>query len=217
MSSMSALIDFLVSLMRSDDAQTAFEQDPEGTLARNGLEGVTSQDVRDARLVMCDSGGARPQSTGTSAARHDDPVREIRHTTQNFEVDKNYNYDVDQTFNLINIDDRDTTIEDSFNSNDNNDIRTVAIQDNSRDTNIEIEDSFNDGPEVSGPTQLEEPAAEDPTVSIDPVEEAPGAEDPIEEPVAEDPIVSIDPVEDVPLAEPVEDEPELAHADAAII
>ncbi len=233
MSSMSELIDFLMGLMRSDDAQTAFEQDPEGTLAAHNLQGVTGQDIRDARLMMHDDGGIRPQGT-PAPARHDDPVREIRHTTQNYRVDEHYTVNnVDQTVNLFNI-------EDSFNSNDNNDIRTVAIQDNDvntiNDNDINIEDSLNKGPQDT-------PEAEDPIVSIDPVEEVPGdvdfsqgeppADDPIiridpieqvpgdveipTEPLPDDQIVSIDPVEETPVHEPIEDEPELVHADTAIV
>jgi hypothetical protein len=227
---MSELIDFLMSLMRSDDAQTAFEQDPEGTLAAHNLQGVTGQDIRDARLMMHDDGGIRPHGTA-APVRHDDPVREIRQTTQNYRVDEHYTVNnVDQTVNLFNI-------EDSFNSNDNNDIRTVAIQDNDvvNDNDINIEDSLNEGPrdtpetddpivkidpieEVPGDQPFgTEPRPDDPIIRIDPVEQVPGDEVIEVEPVADDPIVSIDPVEETPVHEPIEDEPELVHADTAIV
>jgi hypothetical protein len=230
MSSMPALIDFLLGLMRSDDEKTAFEQDPEGTLAANKLQGVTSQDVRDARLTMRDDGAIRPHGTD-APVKHDDPVREIRHTTQNFEVDKNYTINnVDQTVNLFNI-------EDSFNSNDNNDIRTVAIQDNDtiNDNDITIEDSPNKGPQDTPETEDpivkvdpvedapgdlpfgSEPLPDDPIIRIDPIEQVPGDVEIPTEPLPDDQIVSIDPVEETPVHEPIEDEPELAHTDAAIV
>jgi hypothetical protein len=235
MSTMSELVDFLMGLMRSDDSKAAFEQNPEATLAKHNLQGVTGQDVRDARLMMCDDGGIRPH--GTSApVRHDDPVREIRHTTENFHVDQNITVnDVDQTFNLF-------TIEDSFNSNDNNDIRTVAIQDNDTindtvndndtntdtdtDTDTTIQDSLNSGtPAADDPVEQvpgdrpipTEPLEDDPVTGIDPVEEVPGDEPIPTEPLEDDPITGIDPIDEAPIHEPIEDEPELAHADAAII
>lgn len=208
MSSLSALIDFLVGLMRDEDAHQAFEQNPQAELASKGLAGVTGQDVRDARMIMRDDGGLRPTS-GSHGSSHggSDPVREIHHTTTHYQVDEHYQH-VDQTINLINIDDRDTTVVDSFNSNDNNDTDVVAIQDNSHDTTIEVDDSFNDEPDdepdpaapdpaESGPAEsgLAEP---EPEVSIDPVEDVPGDEPIPVEPVEDDPVVSIQPVDDEP-------------------
>jgi len=209
-SSLSTLIDFLVGLMRDKDANTAFEQDPQSALANGGLANVTGQDVRDARMVMRDGGGLR--SSGGHGSHHsgsDDPVREIHHTTTHYQVDENYHY-LNQTFNLVDIDDRDTTVVDSFNSNDNNDTHVVAIQDNSRDTTIDVKDSFNHEPVVTVPTPVEEAPAAEPVVGIDPVEDEPSAV----EPVADDPIVSIQPVEDEHLTEPIhsdDPDPELDH------
>ncbi|HET8641000.1 MAG TPA: IniB N-terminal domain-containing protein [Pseudonocardiaceae bacterium] len=209
--SVSTLIDFLMNLLRDEDARAAFEQDPQGELTRNGLDCVSAQDVRDARLIMADDGGVRPRSEGGSSSNHSDPVREIHHTTNNYEINQGHTVgDIDQTLNVINIDDRDTVVVDSFNSADTNDIDVVAIQDNS--TDIDIEDSFNEnGPEPE-PTDevstdpVEEPAAGDapaePEIGIDPVESAP-----VDEGFGPEPEVSIDPVE----SEPV-DEPELETA-----
>ena len=52
----SEIIDFLLTLMRDESARAEFEQDPQGTLTRAGLEGVTGQDIADARLLLADSG-----------------------------------------------------------------------------------------------------------------------------------------------------------------
>jgi len=205
MSSLSALIDFLVSLMRDDDAQADFDRDPQAALARGGLGDVTGQDVRDARMVMRDSGCLVPAG-GSHGARHGgshDPVREIHHTTANYHVDANYQR-VDQTFNLVNIDDRDTTVIDSFNSNNNNnnDVDTVAIQDNSQEnttsnnTNIDIDDSLNREPAPDTPaTDVDEPVTAEP----DPIEEPDG-----DEPVTEEPVV-----DEEHHPEPVHEEPEI--------
>ena len=218
MSSLSALIDFLVGMMRDPDAQASFEQNPQAALASNGLAHVTGQDVRDACMVMRDSGGLRPTGhsghSGSHRGGHDDPVREIHHTTTQYRVEEHYQH-VDQTFNLVNIDDRDTTVIDSFNSNDNNDTRVVAVQDNSHDTVIEVDDSFNHPPAASVPEPAEPvPApAVDPGPVHDPVEDEPEHV----EPVAEEPIHPVE--EDHHLTEPVHEEPDLDHhpVDAAVI
>ncbi|HEY3260711.1 MAG TPA: IniB N-terminal domain-containing protein [Pseudonocardiaceae bacterium] len=136
MQSVSKLIDFLMNLLRDEHAQSQFEQDPQAALAARGLDNVTGQDVRDARLIMADDdavhprpGGARSHhsQSGHAHSGHDDPVREIRHTTRHYEpsgpgaADGGYHYnagDVSQTFNIVNIDDGDTLVVDSFNSDD---------------------------------------------------------------------------------------------------
>ena len=56
MLALTEVIDFLLNLMRDETARAEFEQDPQGTLARAGLEGVTGQDIADARLLLADSG-----------------------------------------------------------------------------------------------------------------------------------------------------------------
>lgn len=186
MRSFSALIDFLMSLMRDEDVRAAFERDPEATLASKGLEGVTDQDIRDARLAMADSGGARPTGGEHASSHHDGPVRETRHTTEN---------DVDQTFNLfdVDVDDRDTLVVDSFNSADTNHV--VAIQDNSR-TDVDVlnvEDSFNGEPGNEEPDTVD-PDGEDPLVE-EPVAEEPVSEEPTEESTFEEEPVDEEPLE----------------------
>jgi hypothetical protein len=227
MTSISSLIDFLMGLMRDDNTKREFAADPDSMMAEKGLSGVTAQDVRDARLIMADDGGARPRP---DAGSHDggyggghgggygggsDAVREIVHTTNTFEIDQSRHTtigDIDQT--IVNIDDRDTTILDSFNSAD----EVTAIQDNDtinnndNDTDVDvvnIEDSFNDEPgEVTiQPVEVDEPIG-DPAavpgegeVSIQPVEDEPVEDEPVEDVLIEpepepDPVVSIQPVED---------------------
>lgn len=216
MSSLSDLIDFLVGLMRDEEANAAFEQNPQGELAGSGLAHVTGQDVRDARMIMRDGGGLHPSghsgqsghSGSSHRGGHDDPVREIHHTTTNYRVDEHYQY-VDQTFNLIDIDDRDTIVVDSFNSNDNNDTDVIAIQDNSRDTNIEVEDAFNNPSDAPVPT----PSESEPAAGIDPVGDEPvGVE---EDPVEEDPVVPVEEPEPVPVHEEPDLDPD--PVDAAVI
>jgi hypothetical protein len=117
MASIAELVDFLMSLMRDDDTRRQFEQAPDATLTDRGLENVTGQDVRDARLMMADDGAIRPHAKPPASSGSDDAVREISLTTTHFEVG-------DVTTTVISIDDRDTVVVDSF----NNDV--VAIQDN---------------------------------------------------------------------------------------
>lgn len=127
MSSISTLIDFLMNLLRDENAKAQFERDPHAALAAHGLHDVSGQDVRDARLIMADDGAVHPKHGGGRShharSEHDDPVREIHHTTQQYAAAEHggYHYtagDVNQTFTILNIDDRDTVIDDSFNSDD---------------------------------------------------------------------------------------------------
>jgi hypothetical protein len=135
MASIAELIDMLMELMRDDDTRREFERDPDATLANRGLAEVTGQDVRDARLMMADSGSAQPRadhpSTGSSSSGSDnDAVREIHYTTTHFEVG-------DVTTTVITVNDNDTVIVDSFNNdvvaiqdNDTTDIDVISIEDN---------------------------------------------------------------------------------------
>jgi hypothetical protein len=161
----SDIIDFLVRLLTDDAARAQFEQDPEGTLEQAGLEGVTAQDIRDARLQLADSGAVHATDDGAGSAYPDgdDPVREIGYTTQHYVADENVDVDdaghadlnlVDGGSTLVTIDDRDTiffqsisdddvTITDSFNQ-DNSDDDFSAVQDNSVDVvSIDADGSFN--------------------------------------------------------------------------
>ena len=161
----SDIIDFLVRLLTDDAARAQFEQDPQGSLEQAGLEGVSAQDIRDARLQLADSGAVSAVDDGGDSdyPDGDDPVREIGYTTQHYVADENVDVDdaghadlnlVDRGSTVVTIDDRDTiffqsisdddvTITDSFNQ-DNSDDDFSAVQDNSIDVvSIDAEDSFN--------------------------------------------------------------------------
>lgn len=154
MQSVSALIDFLMSLFRDEDAKAAFDQDPQGALAKHGLQGVTGQDIRDARLVMADRGDVRADDrSGWPSSADDDPVREIHHTTEHYEIGGRSPAEAHETFNVVNIDDRDTVIvNDSFNEQTEVDVVAVDAdnsfnEDNSQNADVDVvnvEDSFND-------------------------------------------------------------------------
>ncbi|WP_300015900.1 IniB N-terminal domain-containing protein [Pseudonocardia sp.] len=149
MISLNSIIDFLLGLMGDDAKLAAFNENPEGALTAAGLDGITGQDVCDARLEMADRGLASPSGGGGGGGSGGgggggggggDAVSAIQHTTATFHVTEQ---------NFIKIDDRDTIINDSFNSDDdvtiiqdsfNNDV--TAIQDNDT-TVINAEDSFN--------------------------------------------------------------------------
>ncbi len=114
MLSLSSLIDFLLSLLRDEDAQAEFERDPQGMLARHNLDGVTAQDIRDVQPMLADcdgvsyrssrdhdgggySGGGRgggDRDGGGHSGGHrsysddDDPVRVIHHVQKSHHVER---------------------------------------------------------------------------------------------------------------------------------
>jgi hypothetical protein len=160
----SDIIDFLLRLMGDEATQAQFDQDPQGTLQQAGLEGVSAQDIRDARLQLADSGAVSATDDGarSSYPDGDDPVHEIGYTTSHYTAHHVGGSDgvADHT-TLLTIDDRDTLffqqisdddvtvtdnsvqISDSFNQ-DNSDDDLTAIQDNSDDdVTINADDSFN--------------------------------------------------------------------------
>ena len=156
----SEIIDFLLTLMRDETARAEFEQDPQGTLARAGLEGVTGQDISDARLQLADSGAVRAtaddepvpaRSSSPDPADDADPVRQINHTTQNFEAEESGPADAGRRrlerrpsetnsffFQTFTSDDDVTIIDDSFNAVDNSSTDLTL-------TNIDATNSFNEG------------------------------------------------------------------------
>ena len=234
---LSTLIDFLMNLLRNDDAKAAFSQNPQAELAKNGLEGVTGQDVRDARLIMADNGGARPRDDGSRqdgtrsdghrsdghrpSSRGDDPVHEIDQTTQHYEVVEQHTVN---NVNVVSIDDRDTVIiDDSFNSDNDTNVDVTAVQDNSTHTDIDVVQvgDHKDPKDPNDPEDSEKPV--DPVDPVDrpvepePVDTAPVDTVPVEDgPVQIDP-VPIDPVDDLPVdIDPVEDQPEPELADTLV-
>ncbi len=166
----SDIIDFLLRLLSDDAARAEFEQDPQGTLERAGLEGVTVQDIRDARLQLADSGAVSAvDDGGGSSYGGDDPVREIGYTTNHYAADDDVRFDdsghadlglVEHTSTVVTIDDRDTlffqsidnsvTVTDSFNEDNS---QVTAIQANGSfnsddDVDIDAENSFNTDDDV---------------------------------------------------------------------
>ena len=162
------IIDFLLRLLSDEAAQAQFEQDPQGTLEQAGLEGVTGQDIRDARLQLADSGAvsATDDGSGSSYPDGDDPVREIGYTTRHYAVDEDVRDGdggadpdvVDRTTTFVTIDDRDTLFFQSISDDDvtvtDNSVDTVtAVQDNSTsisddDVSITADGSFNSDDDV---------------------------------------------------------------------
>lgn len=156
MASIAEVIDFLMSLMRDEDTRTEFDRNPDAALADRGLADVTGQDVRDARLMMADSGSAQPRADRPPerSGGSDDAVREIHYTTTHFEVG-------DVTTTVVTINDNDTVVVDSFNNdvvaiqdNDTTDIDVISIEDNDTVTGEE------EGPEgEQGEEEELDPAA----------------------------------------------------------
>src|SRR5262245_26365021 len=107
MASIDELIDFLLNLMHDDNDLREFERDPDAVLADRGLADVTGQDVRDACLMMTDSGAAQPRAGadrpahGGGSSSGADTIREIHYTTTHFEVG-------DVTTTVISVEDNDT-------------------------------------------------------------------------------------------------------------
>lgn len=219
------IIDFLLSLLRDDDAQAAFAQDPEGSLAAAGLEGVTGQDVRDARLQLADS-GAVTTSSASSPPGGSDPIQEIGFTTRNFSAGAGEPGPADVTTTFIDqsrtftIDDRDITVDDSdttiINDSFNSDDDVVAIQDNSVDNSVVTNDvvAIQDNDVVNNDNDVIDINS---TTVNDVLDEAPLPDEPTPDPVPEpepEPDLTLDPADgqDVGLDEPAD-----PLADAAIV
>ena len=104
-----ALIEFILSLLRDPAAAAEFENDPDGTLARNGLTGVCAADVQAVRPVVID----HPQVSVRSAP---DPI--VVHVTpapQPFAADPIAVRDITQMAQTFHFDNRSTIIDQSVN------------------------------------------------------------------------------------------------------
>jgi hypothetical protein len=126
------IIDFLLTLLGDEAARAEFDEDPQGTLARAGLEGVTAQDIRDARLELADSGAVHPKDHATPS-HGSDAAHEIGYTTEHYVADEAAHSIVENNTTLLTIDDRDTLFFQSISDDD------VTINDDS----VSIADSFN--------------------------------------------------------------------------
>ncbi|WP_396668784.1 IniB N-terminal domain-containing protein [Microbacterium sp. R86528] len=95
-----AIIDFILSLLRDPDALAQFEQDPEGTLASNGLDCVDVSAIRAAAPVVYD----RPEVAvkpiiPPASTHHNEIVREYSNMAQTFTWLDNRATIVDQSTN----------------------------------------------------------------------------------------------------------------------
>jgi hypothetical protein len=143
----SDIIDFLLGLLRDDAARAQFERDPQKALADAGMQGVSAQDIRDARLQLADSGAVCAVDDGTHSSypHGHDPVREIGYTTAHYAAaDDTADHDpagddarsadpVAQNNTFLTIDDRDTLFFQSISDDD------ITVTDNS----VSVTDSFN--------------------------------------------------------------------------
>jgi hypothetical protein len=152
MLSVSSLIEFLMNLLRDPAAQAEFERDPQGVLARHGLDHLCGQDVRDVAPLVADQqavyvkhGSSQP-GYHSSSSHGDDPVREISHLTEHYEVNNVVVHDSDE-YNFSYIDDRDTIVtvddRDSTEINADGDVTVTDSFNQDNDVNV-IEDSFNE-------------------------------------------------------------------------
>ena len=111
MLSVSSLIEFLIDLLRDHAAQEEFANDPQGMLARHGLDSLTAQDVRDITPMLADHEGVALKHGGSHPVlhqvgyHHDDPVRAISQITNNYEV-KNVVVNDSHEYNLSYVDHR---------------------------------------------------------------------------------------------------------------
>ena len=114
----SDIIDFLLTLLSDEEARRSSTKDPQASLGKAGLEGVSAQDVRDARLQLADSGAVHATDDGGgSASHHHDPVREIGHTTAHYAATETHQ-PVSHGDTFFTIDDRDTLFFQSISDDD---------------------------------------------------------------------------------------------------
>ncbi len=134
----SSLIEFLLALLGDEELAADFQADPEGTLAKYGLDSTCGLDIRDAQPMVADHVGVEATGGLPHFGNGEDAVPEISVITRHYVVHEgpdinNYNYYyVDDEDIIINVDDRDTvnihadgdlTITDSF--NEDNDITVI--------------------------------------------------------------------------------------------
>jgi hypothetical protein len=134
----SSLIEFLLALLGDEELQADFQDDPEGTLAKYGLDSTCGPDIRDVQPMVADHVGVQAAGGLPHFADSDDALPEISVITKHYVVHhgpdvNNYNYYyVDDHDIIVTVDDRDTvnihadgdlTITDSF--NEDNDITVI--------------------------------------------------------------------------------------------
>ncbi|HKR48934.1 MAG TPA: IniB N-terminal domain-containing protein [Pseudonocardiaceae bacterium] len=145
MLSVSSLIEFLMNLLRDEDAQAEFERDPQGMLARHGLDGMCGQDVRDVQPMLADHAAVHVKHDGYASSSHhdDDPVQEISRITQHYEV-KNVSVHESNEYSVTYVDDHDTTVNVDDVIIADGDVTTIEDSYNQDNDVTTIEDSFNE-------------------------------------------------------------------------
>lgn len=158
MLTVSSLIDFLLSLLRDEEAKAEFAADPHGMLDRHGLGHLSAQDVYDVAPMLADHGSVHAKYAAHHSTPYhgDDPVRAISHVTEKYEV-THVTVDESREYNLTYVDDRDTVVQiddrDKIVNVDDRD--TTSIQ---ADGDVNIDNSFNQDTDV---TMIEDSFNED--------------------------------------------------------
>jgi hypothetical protein len=211
MPSMQDVIDFLLDLLRDEQLQAEFERDPEGVLEDRGLEGVTAQDVRDARLQLADQGGAAPVGDDPPPGGND-PIAELRFTADNFEPGPDagppdtggpdlFAEPTIENTTIFNVDDRDTTVTIS------DDDTTVTQTTTTTDVTV-IQDSFNDE-SINDITAIQDNSTSIGVIETDPLDTdtdtGPAVNPPPAAGVDGSGVETSAPEEEEPPAEPVDD------------
>lgn len=95
-----SIIEFILSLLRDPAAMAELKDDPDGTLARNKMEGVCADDVRAVAPVIYDRPDVVPKAHHTPPPPSDnDVVNEITRITSNWTWVDNRATIVDQSVN----------------------------------------------------------------------------------------------------------------------
>ncbi|MBW9111997.1 IniB N-terminal domain-containing protein [Microbacterium ureisolvens] len=157
-----ALIEFILSLLGDPAAAAEFEEDPEGTLARNGLSDACVEDVRAVAPVIVDHPHVTPKPPMPPAPPKPPSVEnEIYNITNAFAIDNrativdqsvNQNIwadgDVTQIFDqeaVVNSGDNGAAAGDDAEVDNSEDTTTVGdVSIGNEDTTTNIDGSFND-------------------------------------------------------------------------
>lgn len=95
-----SIIEFILSLLRDPAAMAELKDDPDGTLARNRMEGVCADDIRAVAPVIYDRPDVMPKAHHTPPPPSDnDVVNEITRITSNWTWVDNRATIVDQSVN----------------------------------------------------------------------------------------------------------------------